>query len=336
MDKGYDYDEAYHMVCKFWIKKKEYKKLYNFFVLEVEGNYVEELNVYIDTFLEVGETTLYRNYWKGILHKANDRFWYDFNHHKSKNRELNVEKFLSYDINILEENNNKYPAYQDPYLNFVYAWHKIVELLDKYIEAMQKINAIEEIERVKLLKESIYNLKKPKAKKTTDKRKMNEELFWEFIEESRQECESDSEFVDILKDKLEAMSVTEIKKFQKILLEKTNELEHWDIWALAYIVRNGCGDDAFDYFKAWIISQGQDAFEYVKNMQIENLKKLFKNNDPQFEEFMYVAQEAYENKKNEMMPDIRVKSQEIQGEQWEESSICKSYPKLCKLFEYKD
>ncbi len=89
-----------------------------------------------------------------------------------------IIKFVSYDINILEENHNKYPAYQDPYLNFVYTWHKIIELVDKYIEAMQRINATEEIERAKILKESVYNLKKPKAKKTTDKRMRVIMNFW--------------------------------------------------------------------------------------------------------------------------------------------------------------
>ncbi len=209
-----------------------------------------------------------------------------------------------------------------------------LDFIDRYIVEMQKINATEEIERANILKESVYNLKKPKAKKTTDKRKMTEILFWELIEESAKESEGNSDFSDTLKDRLEAMGMPEIKKFQKILLEQINELEHWDIWALAYIVRKGCGDDAFDYFKAWVISKGKEAFESIKYMQIEKFNILFENYDPQFEEFMYVAQEAYENKKNEMMPDIRIKAHKIQGKEWTEDKICESYPELCKMFNY--
>ena len=107
-----------------------------------------------------------------------------------------------------------------------------------------------------------------------------------------------------------------------------------DIWALAYIVRKGCGDDAFDYFKAWVVSKGEEAFENVKNMKIEKLKELFENDDPQSEEFMYVAQEAYENKKYEEMAMPRVKEKPMQGKEWSEDTICKDYPELCKMFNY--
>ena len=330
--KGYSHDDSYHLSCQYWIDKQEYKKLYDYFVEEVEGNYSEDINIYINIFLEKGEKKLYRRYWNFLFNSEINKFWYRFCH-QSKKKEIQIEEILSYKMQILEENKNKYPAYQDLYLSFIYNWHKTIEFINKYIEAMQKINATEEIERAKILKESVCNLKKPKAKKTTDKRKMTKTLFWELIEQSREETASDSEFLDVLKDKLEAMSAVEIKKFQKILLEQSNELEHWDVWALAYIVRGGCGDDGFDYFKAWVISKGKEAFESVKNMQIEKFQNLFEE-DPQFEEFMYVAQEAYANKKHEEMPTPRVKSQPIQGKEWSEESIRNSYPKLCMMFEY--
>ncbi len=33
------------------------------------------------------------------------------------------------------------------------------------------------------------------------------------------------------------------------------------LWAVAYLVNGGCSDDGFDYFRGWLITQGQETFE---------------------------------------------------------------------------
>lgn len=329
----YDYDEALKVLQKECIDKKLYSKFVNYLLnrYHVHDEYAES---FLDVLVEQREYHLFKIYWKTRLSEQIRYFWELVDYYKNdKDKRFTTKDFLSYDREVLNENHEKYPAMQDAWLEFVWYWHDTLDFIDRYIAEMQKINATEEIERAKALKESVYNLKKPKAKKTTDKRKMSEELFWMLIAESRNERDSDSEFIDALKDKLESMGAPEIKKFQKYFLEKMNELYDWDIWALAYIVRKGCGDDAFDYFCAWVISKGKEVFAAVKYMQKDKLKDLF-DEDPQLEEMMYVAQEAYENKKNEMMPDIKVKSQKIQGVEWKEETICNSYPELCKIFGY--
>ena len=111
-----------------------------------------------------------------------------------------------------------------------------------------------------------------------------------------------------------------------------NELYHWDIWALAYIVRDRCGDDAFDYFCAWVISRGEEVFITVKNMEQEKLKEIFIEDDPQFEDMMSIATDAYENKKSDTMPDVRVKLHAIQGKEWDEDNVFELYPNLSKIF----
>lgn len=339
------------------ISKKEFKLIVDYIVEQYDtGAYNQELFPILEkTLIDNNEIQLFKKFWNHILATRIKRFWYHYDHYNSFNHNrmpkgllkffqrkesvidrnrITTEELLSVDKAQVEKNHSRYPGNQDSKLNLIWDWYEVLELIDIYIERMQKIGATEEIERVKFLKESVYNLKKPKAKKTTDKRKMSEELFWELIDESRKESEFDSDFVEILKEKLEAMSATEIKKFQKLLLEKMNELNHWDIWALAYIVRKGCGDDEFDYFKAWVVSKGKEVFEDLKEMKLEKLKKPFKDSDAQLEEFMYVAQNAYENKQYEEMPMPRVKNTPIQGKEWSEDNICKDYPELCKMFNY--
>ncbi len=349
-EKNHEYDEAFCMARDQWIKEKRYKDFFALFANE-SIKYIEDKIPYLEALLSDNETTLYKNYWKSCFKHDVKHFWEVHKYwktgigYKSDPKtlkqvqytfevELTTHKFLSYDMKLLKENNEKYPRAQDQYLNFVYQWHQTLNFIDTFIEAMQKINDIAEIEKAKIIKESIYNLQKPKPKKTTDKRKMDEDVFWDLIQQSDHENQSSGEFLDVLQNKLEAMSATEIKKFKKYLLEKMDELYHWDIWALAYIVRGGCGDDAFDYFRAWVVSKGKENFEIVKNLQREKLQELFSSEDPQFESFMYVANDAYENKQSEMMSEPRVKSQKIQGKEWNEEEICLKYPKICEMFQY--
>jgi hypothetical protein len=35
----------------------------------------------------------------------------------------------------------------------------------------------------------------------------------------------------------------------------------WALWGAAYVMKGGCSDDAFDYFRAWLVTQGRDAWE---------------------------------------------------------------------------
>jgi len=345
--------EAMNEVRSNWITNRKYKDFLAF-LLDNYNNLFTDFSIpFLDALLVNNEISLYKDYWKTCMHESVNRFWnnyefYNKNYHNKPKKSLltffqkqekiinkekiTTEELLIIDKSLLEENNEKLPSKQDVKLNFIYRWHKTLDFIDTFIEAMQRIDDTSEIQKAKTIKQSIYTLKKTKPKKTTDKRKMDEILFWDLIETSRNESDINSEFLEVLQNKLEAMSATEIKKFKKYLLEKMDELYHWDIWALAYIVRGGCGDDAFDYFNAWVVSKGKDVFETIKNMQIENFKELFSQEDPQLEEFMYVANEAYENKKGEAMPELRIKSQKIQGAEWNEKEICLQYPELCKMF----
>ena len=333
-DLGHDHDEAQDILKRECIEKNLYTEFINYLLKEYY-NHTAYAESFLDALVENQAYQPYKMYWKVRVTEEIRYMWELVDYWKNeKGKTFTTKDLISYDRKILDENQDKYPAYQDEWLSFVWHWYNTQDFIDIYIKRMQKIGATEEIERAKFLKECIYNLKKPKAKKTTDKRKMSEEVFWELIDESRKKSEFDGDFIETIRDKLEAMGASEIKKFQKILLEKMNELNRWDIWALAYVVRNGCGDDEFDYFKAWCVSKGKEAFEDVKAMRLEKLKELFEGGDPQLEEFMYVASEAYENKKYEEMPMPRVKDTPMQGEEWKEEKICERYPKLCAMFEY--
>ena len=120
---------------------------------------------------------------------------------------------------------------------------------------------------------------------------------------------------------------------EKILRTKYEELNQSELWALAYIIRRGCGDDEFDYFKVWVISKGEDAFNAINEMRLDELKRYF-DEDPQLEEMLYLAEDVYEFKTGEFMTPVRVKKNKMKRLNWTEETLETDFPELCELFEY--
>jgi hypothetical protein len=73
----------------------------------------------------------------------------------------------------------------------------------------------------------------------------------------------------------------------------------------------------------------------VKNFVIEKLISVLTSEDPQFEEFIYLAEEVYESKTNDILKTTRIKTQKIIGKEWSEIDITIKYLELCKMFNFK-
>ncbi len=50
-------------------------------------------------------------------------------------------------------------------------------------------------------------------------------------------------------------------EFQLVYDTLNREAYRWDLWAAAYLMRGGCSDDGFDYFRGWLIAQGRPVWE---------------------------------------------------------------------------
>jgi hypothetical protein len=209
-----------------------------------------------------------------------------------------------------------------------------LEGLFRFKKGLIRLEIEDEIYKVDELIKSVDKLEKPKPKPTSDKRKINEDVFWELIENCRIKSENKGDFIDLLSSRLEEFSPLEIRRFEKIFQTKFQELNHWDLWALAYIARRGCGDDEFDYFKAWVISKGRKAFDTIKELKTPDLKEFF-NEDPQLEEMLYLSEKVYENKTEQLMSPVKVKKQKIIGRNWNEEKIDIEFTEICQLFDYK-
>lgn len=50
-------------------------------------------------------------------------------------------------------------------------------------------------------------------------------------------------------------------QFELALETIDREAYRWDLWAAAYLMRGGCSDDGFDYFRGWLFAQGRPVWE---------------------------------------------------------------------------
>ncbi|MET1411330.1 DUF4240 domain-containing protein [Roseibium sp. HPY-6] len=116
-----------------------------------------------------------------------------------------------------------------------------------------------QLSRLSAERAEVESEKRRRPEGKPDARKMDEDVFWEIIgspEEGRP-----GEQIDALPDRLARFKATAIKSFDALLHEMDARAYRSDIWALAYLLNDGCSDDEFAGFRAWIILQGREIFE---------------------------------------------------------------------------
>ena len=81
------------------------------------------------------------------------------------------------------------------------------------------------------------------------------------IEAARASAREGKPFHEVLTDLLAARTEQEILDYQDKFDEAHQALYRWDVWAAAYLIRGGCSDDSFMYFRAELIAQGRDWYQ---------------------------------------------------------------------------
>jgi hypothetical protein len=71
----------------------------------------------------------------------------------------------------------------------------------------------------------------------------------------------------------------------------------------------------------------------IKELDENKLLNIF-DEDPQLEEFYYLAEQVYEDKTSDLMPPVRIKASKLTGKRWEEDKLNQTFPTLCKLFNF--
>lgn len=108
----------------------------------------------------------------------------------------------------------------------------------------------------------------------------------------------------------------------------------WKLWGAAYVINGGCSDDGFDYFRAWLLMQGQAVFEAALR-DPDTLAKLSNIPSPaELEEALSVTYDAYVALTGKEPPSQRADMPDL-GQDWDfddPSEMQRRYPKLSARF----
>ncbi|RYX81593.1 DUF4240 domain-containing protein [bacterium] len=164
---------------------------------------------------------------------------------------------------------------------------------------------------------------------------MDKAQFWQLIEASKNkksDCQKQAAKLEKLLDKL---SADEILGFENIFTSLLSESYRWDLWAVAYIVNGGCSDDGFEYFRYWLIAQGQTYFEAaIQNP--ERAADAARFEEAECEEIRYATCEPYQSKTGTPIDEVSDGLNypaEPMGQPWNEEDLEALFPRLWKKFE---
>ncbi|GAA4594857.1 hypothetical protein GCM10023194_62910 [Planotetraspora phitsanulokensis] len=94
---------------------------------------------------------------------------------------------------------------------------------------------------------------------------MNTEDVWRLVDEARsgldEEARGDADAVaGRMVGLLSRRTPAEIVAFAQPLWDLLTASYRADLWAAAYVINGGASDDGFDYFRGWLVAQGEEVY----------------------------------------------------------------------------
>ncbi|MFC8227274.1 DUF4240 domain-containing protein [Streptomyces sp. NPDC057287] len=169
---------------------------------------------------------------------------------------------------------------------------------------------------------------------------MDETEFWEIVDSTREAAEGDpEEHADLLVERLVRLDPDSVLDFARHLEARYNRAYRWDLWGAAAVLLGGASDDAFDYFRCWLIAQGREVFEGAVH-DPDSLAELLDDFDEELdgdgEDFGYAADEAYEQLTGVVTPDLGLPPQasEPAGTPFgfDDAALAERFPTLWERF----
>ncbi|WP_128376675.1 DUF4240 domain-containing protein [Streptomyces cavernae] len=90
--------------------------------------------------------------------------------------------------------------------------------------------------------------------------------FWALIERARRRVADPSDSETVAEEAVALLAVRPVEEIvaaQQAFWELMALSYRSALWGAAHIVNGGCSDDAFEYFRGWLITQGRETFERV-------------------------------------------------------------------------
>ncbi|MEW1862652.1 MULTISPECIES: DUF4240 domain-containing protein [unclassified Streptomyces] len=169
---------------------------------------------------------------------------------------------------------------------------------------------------------------------------MDETEFWEIVDSTREASDDDpEEHADLMVERLAGLDPDAVLDFARHFETRFNRAFSWDLWGAADIMLGGADEDAFDFFRCWLIGQGRHVFEGALHSP-DDLAFLVPEFDPEAdgdaEDLGYAADEAYEQLTGVRLPDLQLPRQDgPEGERPEfddDQAMAARFPQLWARF----
>ncbi len=171
---------------------------------------------------------------------------------------------------------------------------------------------------------------------------MNEQIFWELIDKSKNAAPTHFETQCVtLTELLIPYDERDIIEFEHILRAQIERANTWPIMAASFVVCSFISDDTYEDFRAWIVGQGKENFDKILRdcNEITNLTTPGKAKDLGGEFMLFVAVNAYLEKLNQDDEEafyelIMHPEEKVVNQQWPETKneFRKMFPKLYDTF----
>lgn len=120
---------------------------------------------------------------------------------------------------------------------------------------------------------------------------VNKDTFWTLIDQAKEHPGGPSEW---LLEQLVSMGPEQAKKFDTIARVYMDAAYQYGLWTAASVMeRNGCSDDGFIDFRAWLVGQGREVY-LAALKDPDSLANAPSYQDSRFEALPYMGDHAYE------------------------------------------
>lgn len=181
------------------------------------------------------------------------------------------------------------------------------------------------------------NTREPAAATATAAPERGRERDWSLIADTRQDAGGDTgRQSELLEQRLRTLAPQAIDDFQRFRHTLDERLYTWELWGAAYVIEDGCSDDCFRDFRAYVISLGPKAYEAALR-DPDSLAGVAQDAETgDWENADDVAPDAYQAVTGEDIPaGDSEPSGPPRGEPWDDDQaeqLAQRYPRLAARF----
>ena len=172
---------------------------------------------------------------------------------------------------------------------------------------------------------------------TAAPRGMGQAQFWQLIADTRADAGNDTgRQSELLEERLSKLPPKQIVDFGRLRRRLDERAYTWDIWGAAYVIEDGCSEDCFRDFRAYLISLGRGPYEAALRDPDSLASVVQDAEEGDWENADDVAPDAYGSATSDDYPlDDSDLSGSPRGRPWDDEhqeELIRRYPALAARF----